>query len=237
MYLYLCVLLLTATTTKGFTYPIGINISPEVVHLNSAVTVTCNATGNDNGILTLIPYNVINGTYLPYSCVDSYESSDRFSGIQYYFTYYSGIVTFTTEVSINPITPLDDGLTLVCVFYDLQSQTYYSSRTLRINIVYPTAASTTAVQIATNYTTALETLTNLFTTPQSIPDNFVNSQDFYITVGTFSTVVFGAIALIFVLIAILIVCAFRRGQVATHLLAVDWNKNKYGTYPVRSSEV
>ena len=230
MYLYLCVLLIV-TTTKGSTYPIDINISPEVIHLNSAVTVTCTAIGNDNGVLTLIPYNIINGTYLPYTCVDSYEPSERFSGLQYYFTYLPDVVTFTTKVSINPIALLDDGLTLACVFYDLQLQTYYNSSTINVNIFIPTTtvqstiiySSSTPDANISSFTTTVPSAINLFTTPQDISDNFVNSQDFYITVGTFSVVVFGSIVMIFILLAILIVCAFTRRRVAKHSIVKDCN--------------
>ncbi|KAI6652738.1 hypothetical protein LOD99_4124 [Oopsacas minuta] len=227
--------ILTITTPSCNTYVIDVSINPEIIYLNSGtvnpdsvVTITCQATGLKE-VLTLIPFNMINGTFIEHPCVGSYRfinQSQRFSTLSFYYTYTSDNIIFTTTISLNPIIQLDDGLLLGCAFYNLETETYDVSHMTNITIIViePTTTTTIATTATTTATTATTTTTAVttghtatiaeITTLESTQGSLIKSQDFYITIGTLSVVMLGLLIVIFILITVLGIYASTRRQQA-----------------------
>ena len=216
---------------------VDIRISPTVVdisygtpYLDSVITITCEAAGDRDTIQSLIPFNIINGTYIPHSCVGSleYQSTQRFSILPYFYTYTSNQVIFTTSISLSPISPSDNGLEVRCCFYNLATEEYDLSDTGFINVTIlhtspqttlPNELSTSTPNTSTSTPNISISTTEILTTlptnrstmaPHSgsptvslkNSDTFIKSHDFYITIGAFSTVVFVLVILISILIIV-----------------------------------
>ena len=222
-----CLYLLISTLHSCCASYVNISISPESVSIpagtaysDSAVTVTCEATADHDTLLALIPFNIINGTYIQHSCVGSAEFpqiTQRFSTVPYYYKYASNEASFTTIIYLSPISPLDDGLEVGCCFYNLETKQYDFSETRAFNVsifhIPTTSQPILPNEVSTDtsiLTTAVSTATTRSESPTVSMETktsetfFITSREFYITIGAFSIVLFILVALILLLIIVLL---------------------------------
>ncbi|KAI6652737.1 hypothetical protein LOD99_4123 [Oopsacas minuta] len=178
---------------------VTINISPDTIYVDSNATITCIATANDDTLVALVPFYVINGTHVQHSCIGSTEYeplTQNFSTLPFVPIVDS---TLSTRISLSPVSESDDGLSIGCVFYNLTAESIASSNVLTLSVLFPTSGP----NISDVNTTATFT---------EVP--FLNSRSFHITIGSIGGVIgiVVIIAILLILIIALVVCAVKRSK-------------------------
>ena len=180
---------------------VAISVSPDIIYLGSDVDITCRVSGNVTELISYVPFYVINGTYIPHSCVGNAEYqplTQRFSTPTSNNTLDNS--TLSTRLSISPVTSIDMDLNISCVFFDLQTENNFSSQIITLSVMN-TSQPTTPVET----TTTQQMVTEL---------PFINSNEFYITVGTVGgfIVLVIVVAIVLVLLILILVVVTKRNK-------------------------
>ena len=180
---------------------VAISVSPDIIYLGSDVDIICRVSGNVSELISYVPFYVINGTYIPHSCVGNAEYqplTQRFSTPTSNNTLDNS--TLSTRLSISPVTSIDMDLNISCVFFDLQTENNFSSQIITLSVMN-TSQPTTPVET----TTAQQMVTEL---------PFINSNEFYITVGTVGgfIVLVIVVAIVLVLLILILVVVTKRNK-------------------------
>ena len=179
---------------------VTISVFPDIIYLESDVDVTCQVSGDENTLLSLVPFYVINGTYIQHSCVGSAQYqplTQRFSTLPFDNTNNS---TLITRFSISPVSETDNGLSIACVFFDIGTENNFTSSVIALSVV-----NTSEPIVPVEITTTGEMITQ---------QPFINSQEFYITVGTVGgfLVLLVVVTLIIILVISVTVIVTKRSK-------------------------
>ena len=164
---------------------VTIGISPDVIYVDSNVTITCIASASSNILRSLVPLYLINGTYVQYSCIGDSEFQPltrNFFTLPYTPT---GDSTLSAKISLSPASASDNGLSIGCAFYNPVAEMVASSDVITLSILEDTPPTISQVN------TTEVTITNL---------PIVNSLGFQIGVGSV-----GGVILLLVITAVLLI--------------------------------
>ena len=172
---------------------VTIGISPDVIYVDSNVTITCIASATSNILPSLVPLYLINGTYVQYSCIGDSEFlrlTRNFFTLPYTPTDPSAL---SARISLSPVSASDDGLSIGCAFYNLVDEMVASSDVMTLSVLESTTPTISQVNT-----------TGVTTTNVSI----LGSLGFQIGVGSVGGVILFLviIAALLILIIPLVVC-------------------------------
>ena len=191
----------------SYSQSVDIFISPREIYLNANTTVTCQVVVDNSTLLSLVPFFIINGTYVQHSCIgdpDYLPLTQRFTPLPFFPTTNS---TLAIKLSFIPVNSIDDRLSLGCGFYDLVTNNFSMSNITSLTIRTPVITQTSSAPNNSNQT--IPTVEVLILLP------FTQTQSFYIIIGTVGGVlllVIGCTIILIVLVVVIVAVQKRKGR-------------------------